>query len=167
MQAKSSKKQNSLLGLIGWLALCFAASAIGAAASMQAGTFYTGLIQPEWAPPASVFGPVWMVLYALMGIAAWMVWRVGGFIRNGNALSLFIVQLGVSALWSWLFFSWHKGVWAFADIILLWLLVGAVILDFWRVRPLAGLLLLPYLAWVSFAAVLNFEVWQLNPGILG
>ncbi|MGV8922046.1 MAG: TspO/MBR family protein [Thermomonas sp.] len=167
MQSKPSQKQNSLLGLIGWLALCFAASAIGAAASMQAETFYAGLIQPEWAPPPSVFGPVWMVLYALMGIAAWMVWRVGGFIRNGNALSIFIVQLGVNALWSWLFFAWHKGAWAFADIALLWLLILAVILDFWRVRPLAGALLLPYLAWVSFAAALNFEVWQLNPGILG
>ncbi len=167
MQSKPSKKQNSLLGLIGWLALCFAASAIGAAASMQAQTFYASLVQPEWAPPASVFGPVWMVLYALMGISAWMVWRVGGFIRNGNALSVFIVQLGVNALWSWLFFSWHMGVWAFADIILLWLLIVAVILDFWRVRPLAGLLLLPYLAWVSFAAVLSFQMWQLNPGILG
>lgn len=167
MQSKPSKKQNSLLGLIGWLVLCFAASAIGAVASLQTKAFYASLIQPEWAPPASVFGPVWMVLYALMGIAAWLVWRSGGFIRNGNALSLFIVQLGVNALWSWLFFAWHKGVWAFADIVLLWLLIVAVILDFWRVRPLAGLLLLPYLAWVSFAAVLSFEMWQLNPGVLG
>ena len=167
MQSKSSKKQNSLLGLIGWLVLCFAASAIGAAATSQAETAYAGLTQPEWAPSGAVFGPVWMVLYALMGIAAWLVWRSGGFIRNGNALSLFILQLGVNALWSWVFFAWHEGVWAFANIILLWLLIVAVMLDFWRVRPLAGLLLLPYLAWVSFAAVLCFQMWQLNPGILG
>lgn len=167
MQPKPSQKQNSLLGLVGWLALCFAASAIGAVAAIQAKTFYAGLIQPDWAPPASIFGPVWMVLYALMGISAWMVWRSGGFIRNGNALSLFIVQLVANALWSWLFFFWNKGGLAFADIVLLWLFILAVLVDFWRVRPLAGLLLLPYLAWVSFAAALNFQVWQLNPGILG
>ena len=167
MQPKPSQKQNSLIGLIGWLALCFAAAAIGTVGSTEAQTFYAGLLQPGWAPPASLFGPVWLVLYAMMGFSAWMVWRAGGFIRNGNSLSLFIVQLGVNALWSWLFFAWHKGVWAFADIVLLWLLILAVLADFWRVRPLAGALMLPYLAWVSFAAALNFEVWQLNPGVLG
>ena len=167
MQSKAAQKQNSLFGLIGWLALCFATSAIGAAASIQAKTFYGSLVQPDWAPPASLFGPVWLVLFALMGISAWMVWRAGGFIRNGNALTVFIVQLGVNALWSWLFFAWHEGGWAFADIVLLWLLILAVILDFRRVRPLAAALLVPYLAWVSFAAALNFSVWQLNPGILG
>lgn len=167
MQSKSSPKQNSLLGLIGWLVLCFAASAIGAFASIDAKEFYGSLVQPDWAPHASLFGPVWIVLYALMGIAAWQVWRAGGFIRNGNALSLFITQLGLNALWSWLFFAWHQGAWAFANIILLWLMILAVVLDFWRVRPLAGALLLPYLAWVSFAAALSFEVWQLNPGALG
>lgn len=167
MQSKPSKGQNSFLGLIGWLVLCFAASAIGAAATSQADTAYAALVQPEWAPSVAVFGPVWMVLYALMGIAAWLVWRSGGFIRNGNALSLFIIQLVIYALWSWLFFAWHEGVWAFFDIILLWMLIVAVTLDFWRVRPLAGLLLLPYLAWVSFAAALSFQMWQLNPGVLG
>ncbi len=164
---QSRPRQNSLFALIGWLALCFAASAIGALGSMQAKTFYAGLIQPDWAPPAAWFGPVWMVLYALMGIAAWLVWRAGGFIRNGNALSLFIIQLGINALWSWLFFAWHLGLWAFADIVLLGLFVLAVLLDFWRVRPLAALLLAPYLTWVGFAAALNFQVWQLNPGLLG
>ena len=164
---QSKPQQNSFLGLIGWLALCFAASAIGAVGSMQASTFYGSLVLPDWAPPAALFGPVWMLLYALMGIAAWLVWRSGGFIRNGNALGMFIVQLGVNALWSWLFFAWHKGAWAFADILLLWMFVLAVMMDFWRVRPLAGALLLPYLAWVSFAAALNFQVWQLNPAILG
>ncbi len=160
-------QQNALFGLIGWLALCFAASAIGAMGSMQASAFYGGLVLPDWAPSATLFGPVWMVLYALMGIAAWLVWRAGGFIRNGNALSMFIVQLGVNALWSWLFFAWHKGAWALADILLLWMFVLAVMLDFWRARPLAGALLLPYLAWVSFAVALNFEAWQLNPALLG
>lgn len=134
---------------------------------MDAGVFYDGLVQPEWAPPAGLFGPVWILLYGLMALAAWLVWCAGGFIRNGSALSLFIVQLVVNALWSWLFFTWHQGLWAFADIVLLWLLIVTVMLDFWRVRPLAGVLLLPYLAWVSFAAALNFQMWQLNPGIMG
>ncbi|MEO6155052.1 MAG: TspO/MBR family protein [Thermomonas sp.] len=156
-----------MLGLIGWLGLCFAASAIGAVASIQAKAIYGELVQPGWAPPAALFGPVWTVLYALMGIAAWLVWRAGGFQRNGRALWLFIAQLVVNALWSWLFFGWHKGALAFADIILLWVLIVATMLAFWRVRPLAGALLVPYLAWVSFAAALNWAVWQLNPGILG
>jgi tryptophan-rich sensory protein len=164
---QSQPPRNPLLGLIGWLALCYAASAIGAVASMDAREFYAGLVQPDWAPAGTVFGPVWIVLYALMGIAAWLVWRAGGFIRNGNALSLFITQLGLNALWSWLFFAWHTGVWAFADIVLLWLMILAVLVDFWRVRPLAGVLLVPYLAWVGYAAALNFQVWQLNPGVLG
>lgn len=162
-----SKPAHHLLGLVGWLALCFAASAVGAGASVQPNAFYTDLVQPAWAPPGWVFGPVWTLLYALMGIAAWLVWRTGGFQRNGRALWLFIVQLVVNALWSWLFFAWHQGALAFADILLLWVLIVATIVAFWRVRPLAGALLVPYLAWVSFAAALNWAVWQLNPAILG
>jgi len=102
-----------------------------------------------------------------MGIAAWLVWRTGGFRASRSALTLFLVQLAVNALWSWLFFAWHRGGLAFADIVLLWLLIVATIVSFWRVRPLAGALLIPYLLWVSFAAALNFSVWQLNPRVLG
>ncbi len=92
-----------LVGLVGWLALSFAVAAVGAAASAQAATFYQHLAQPSWAPPSSVFGPVWSVLYALMGIAAWLVWREGGFRRHGGVLVLFVIQLALNALWSWLF----------------------------------------------------------------
>lgn len=155
------------MGLIGWLLLSFAAAAIGAVASVQAASFYQQLAQPSWAPPASVFGPVWSVLYALMGIAAWLVWCDGGRRRQPGVLALFVIQLAVNALWSWLFFGWHHGALAFADIVLLWLLIVATVIGFWRVRPLAGALLLPYLCWVSFASALNFAVWHLNPGILG
>jgi len=102
-----------------------------------------------------------------MGIAAWLVWRTGGFRANRSALTLFLVQLAVNALWSWLFFAWHRGGLAFADIVLLWLLIVATFVSFWRVSPLAGALLIPYLLWVSFAAALNFSVWQLNPQVLG
>lgn len=154
-------------GLLGWLVLSFAAAAIGALASVQAATYYQQLAQPSWAPPSAVFGPVWSVLYALMGIAAWLVWREGGWRLRRGVLMLFVAQLAVNALWSWLFFAWHHGALAFADIVLLWWLIVATVIGFWRVRPLAGALLIPYLCWVSFAAALNFAVWQLNPHFLG
>lgn len=156
-----------VVGLLGWLVLCFATAAIGAVASVQAAAFYQQLAQPSWAPPSTVFGPVWSVLYALMGIAAWLVWREGGWRRQRKVLTLFLIQLAANALWSWLFFAWHRGALAFADIVLLWLLIVVTLIGFWRVRPLAGALMLPYLAWVSFASALNFAVWQMNPGVLG
>lgn len=160
-------KSKQIIGLVAWLATCFLAAAIGAAASVQAGSFYTQLVRPDWAPPPQWFGPVWTILYALMGIAAWLVWRAGGFRAARTALALFLVQLAVNALWSWLFFGWHLGALAVADIILLWLLIVATLIAFWRIRPLAGALLVPYLLWVSFATALNYVVWQLNPLVLG
>lgn len=163
----SQSKQKQILGLIGWLVVSFAASAVGAVASIQARSFYSQLSQPAWAPPPSVFGPVWTVLYALMAIAAWLVWRRGGFRINRIALSFFLGQLILNALWSWLFFAWQLGALAFVDIVLLWILIVATLVSFWRVQLLAGALLIPYLLWVSFAAVLNYSVWQLNPLILG
>jgi tryptophan-rich sensory protein len=160
-------KTKQLLGLAGWLVLSFAASAVGALASIQAQSFYGQLVQPAWAPPPWVFGPVWTVLYALMAVAAWLVWRNGGFRSHRFALSLFLVQLVFNALWSWIFFAWKGGALAFADIVLLWVLIVATLFSFWRIRPLAGALLVPYLLWVSFAAALNFALWQLNPQVLG
>lgn len=165
MQPQSKQKQ--ILGLVGWLAVSFVASVVGAVASIQAKSFYGQLVQPDWAPPASLFGPVWTVLYALMGIAAWLVWCFGGFRTNRQALTLFLVQLALNALWSWFFFVWHLGALAFADIVVLWLLIAATLVSFWRVRPLAGALLIPYLLWINFAAALNYSVWQLNPQVLG
>ena len=156
-----------MLGLIGWLGTCFIAAAIGAAASVRADSFYAGLVRPEWAPPAWLFGPVWTTLYALMALAAWLVWRVGGFGAARGALALFLLQLALNALWSWLFFAWHRGALAFADIALLLALILATMIAFWRIRPLAGALLLPYFLWVCFAAALNYSVWQLNPQVLG
>ncbi|NLD56212.1 MAG: tryptophan-rich sensory protein [Burkholderiaceae bacterium] len=123
--------------------------------------------RPEWAPPSSVFGPVWTVLYALMGIAAWLVWRERHTPGSRRALLLFGAQLVLNTLWSWLIFAWHQGGLAFLDIVVLWLLIVLTIVDFWRIRPLAGALLLPYLAWVTYAAALNLAVWRLNPQLLG
>ncbi|WP_106477840.1 TspO/MBR family protein [Phytohalomonas tamaricis] len=164
MSHLSTRKQ--CYGLILWLGISYVAAAIGAIASIEAASFYTELVKPTWAPPASVFGPVWMTLYGLMGIAAWLVWR-NGFRTTRSALTLFLVQLAVNALWSWLFFVWHLGVLAFAEIVLLWVLILATVVLFWRIKPLAGVLLVPYLIWVSVASALTFTAWQLNPQVLG
>jgi tryptophan-rich sensory protein len=102
-----------------------------------------------------------------MGIAAWLVWRAGDVRSTKFPLTLFLVQLALNALWSWLFFGWHHGALAFADILLLWALIVATLIAFWRIRRLAGALLFPYLLWVSFASALNYSVWQLNPQVLG
>ena len=158
--------QKQIIGLVGWLAVAFTAAAIGAIASVDAPTFYSQLIRPDWAPSPSVFGPVWTVLYVMMGVAAWWVWRHGGFRVHRTAFALFLVQLVANALWSWVFFVWHKGSWAFADLLLLWVLLVATVIAFWHARPVAGVLLLPYLCWVIFAMFLNYSVWQLNKGIL-
>jgi tryptophan-rich sensory protein len=155
-----------LPGLLLWFGLVAVAAAAGAVASANAPDFYGTLQQPSWAPPAAVFGPVWTALYVLMAIAAWLVWRPRSPAAR-RALTLFLVQLALNALWSWLFFAWHRGAWAMLDLVLLWMLVLATTIAFWRRRPLAGALLLPYLAWVSFAGVLNYWVWQANPGLLG
>jgi benzodiazapine receptor len=102
-----------------------------------------------------------------MGISAWLVWRRGGFRGSRLALTLFVVQLTLNALWSWLFFGWRLGGLAFADILLLWASIAATTIVFWRIRPWAGVLLVPYLLWVGFASVLNYSMWQLNREVLG
>ena len=142
------------------------AAAAGAIASMDAPAFYARLDRPGWAPPASVFGPVWSVLYLLMGVAAWLVWRERRRLEVDLPLALYLVQLGANALWSWLFFAWHRGALAFGEVLLLLVLIAATTGAFWRVRPLAGMLLLPYLGWVGFASVLTWAMWQRNPGLL-
>lgn len=153
-------------GLIAWLLLAFLAAGIGAVASIQAADFYQGLARPSWAPPGMVFGPVWSVLYLLMGISSWLIWRTRDS-QTALPLALYAVQLAANALWSWLFFAWHQGQWAFVEIIVLWVLIVATTISFWRIRPLAGVLLIPYLLWVSFASVLAYYVWRLNSNLLG
>jgi len=101
-----------------------------------------------------------------MGVAAWLVWRERGWSRARGALGLFVLQLGCNTLWSWLFFGWHRGALAFADILVLLALIVATIIAFGRIRRLAAWLLAPYLAWVTFATLLNYSVWQLNPPLL-
>lgn len=155
------------IGFFLWLGVTFAASAIGGYASVTARSFYSELVRPDWFPPGSVFGPVWMVLYTMMGIAAWLIWREGGFRAASAALWLYLVQLTVNALWSWTYFQWKSGPLSFGVIMLLWVLILMTIFAFRKIRPLAAGLLVPYVLWVTFAAVLNFITWRLNPEVLG
>lgn len=148
-------------GLLGWLALCFSAS-VGAV-FVSTGDGYARLVKPPWSPPPWVFGPAWTILYILMAVAAWLVWREGGWKVQKFPLGLFLVQWVLNALWTPLFFGLHRADLAFAEIALLWLAILTTLVSFWRVRPLAGALLVPYLLWVSFAAALNFSLWRLNP----
>lgn len=159
------------LALVGWIACAAAAGAVGGIASRNAGEFYGTLAKPDWAPPGWLFGPVWSTLYVLMGIAAWLVWRARPASPADRAtwrlaLALFVGQLALNALWTWLFFAWRQGAMAFGEIVLLWLALVATIWQFGRVRPLAAWLLVPYLGWVTFATALTWAVWQRNPGQL-
>jgi benzodiazapine receptor len=134
---------------------------------VSAPTFYYDLARPGWAPPASLFGPVWTVLYALMAIAAWLVWRDRGFAGARRGLVLFLAQLIANALWTWLFFAWRLGGIAFVEIVVLWLLIVATIAAFRRTSSTAAFLMVPYLAWVTYAGALNFVLWRSNPGVFG
>ncbi|MDF1503843.1 TspO/MBR family protein [Roseisolibacter sp. H3M3-2] len=149
------------------LVLCtVAAAALGGVASARAGEFYLSLQRPAWAPPAWVFGPVWTALYILMAAAAVLVWRAR--VRRGTrrALVLYVAQLALNALWTWLFFAWRNGALAFAEVLVLLALVVATAVAFRRVRRTAALLLLPYIGWVAFASALTWAVWRANPGKL-
>ncbi len=151
------------------LLLCFAAAAVGAVASAGAPEFYQRLTRPPWAPPPRLFGPVWSVLYPMIGVAAGLIATLPAD-RNprvAQALGLFAIQLALNALWSWLFFAWHLGRLAGDEIVVLWILIAATLRSFWRLRPVAAWLLIPYLAWVTFAGVLSGVIWRLNPALLG
>jgi len=166
MNAATSMQSGVLLQLAGWIALTAAFAVLGAFASVHAAVFYAQLDRPGWAPPAWLFGPVWSLLYLMMAIAAW---RIGRSAAPGTypALLLYLAQLAVNALWSWLFFAWHMGAAAFVCIVVLWLMISATIVLFGRRERLAAVLLWPYLAWVSFAGGLCFCIWQRNPVLLG
>jgi tryptophan-rich sensory protein len=144
------------------LAAVVIASGIGGLASASSAEDYARLDQPSWAPPSSVFGPVWTLLYVMMALAAWLVWRSGSWAQTRPALSLYGVQLVLNAAWTPLFFGlgW-RGV-ALAELSVLLVVLIATVVLFWRRSRIAAALLLPYLAWSMFAWCLNFAVWQLN-----
>jgi len=154
------ENRHNALALVGWLALTFSAALTGVFVST--GGWYDGLAKPTWNPPSWLFGPVWTTLYCMMAVAAWLVWQEGGWKSQQRALGWFLLQLALNALWTPLFFGLHRPGLAFMDIILLALSVLATLVAFWKVRWLAGALLIPYGLWVLFAAVLNFTIWRLS-----
>jgi benzodiazapine receptor len=151
------------LGLVGWIVLCFAVAGIGSAVTTpNIGHWYADLAKPSWRPPNWLFGPVWSILYLSMAIAAWLVWRQNGIVGSRVPLAAFGIQLVLNVGWSWCFFGLHSPGIAFLDIVFLWMAILVTIVLFWLKSTLAGILLLPYLIWVSFASVLNFAIWRLN-----
>jgi tryptophan-rich sensory protein len=150
----------AIIGAVGWLVLTFAAAALGA--RFLPDEWYRRLNKPAWNPPNSIFAPVWTVLYLLMAAAAWLVWRRYGIAGALLPLSLFVAQLLLNAAWTWLFFGLHRIREALLDIVILWVTILATSISFWTLEPLAGILLLPYLAWVSFATALTWTLWQVN-----
>lgn len=148
------------LGLVGFFGACFAFSASGAI--FMPGDWYEGLAKPSWNPPNWLFPIAWAVLYATIAVAGWMVWRRAGFAGAALPLAIYGVQLLLNAGWSAVFFGLRRPDWAFAEVLLLWLSILATILAFHPVHAGAAWLLVPYLCWVSFAAVLNFSVWRRN-----
>lgn len=156
------RSPTDVLALVVCILVCFAAAAIGGIwTSRSVGTWYKEIEKPSWNPPSWIFGPVWTVLYLMMGIALWLVWREKA---SALPLGLFAVQLVLNAAWSGLFFGLRLPGPAFAEIVLLWLAIVGTVVAFRPIAPAAAYLLLPYLGWVSFAAVLNFTVWRLNAG---
>ena len=150
-----------IVALVVSLIVCFAAAGLGSLATTpNIATWYATLAKPSWNPPNWIFGPVWTFLYISMAVAAWLVWRQGGLWQW--ALALFAVQLALNAAWSWLFFGFHMPGAAFIEIVALLAAIAATTIAFWPKSMAAGILMLPYLAWVAFASVLNFTIWRLN-----
>ncbi len=147
--------------LLGFCAACFLAALSGAL--FRPGAWYRQLNKPSWQPPDWLFGPVWMVLYGMIAAAGWLVWREAGFAGATLALVLYAVQLVLNALWSALFFGLRRMDLALIEVGALWLSILATLVAFWPIDRTAALLMLPYLAWVSFAAFLNYTVLRLNP----
>lgn len=149
-----------VVGLIGWVLVCYVPAVIGVFS--LPGPWYAALVKPSWNPPAWIFGPVWTLLYTLMAVAAWLVWRRGGVRAQAKPLAWFMGQLVLNAIWSPLFFGFRRTGWAFAEIIVLGVSIAFTIRAFARVQRVAAGLLVPYLAWVGFATVLNGTLWWLN-----
>ena len=154
-----------VVGLVAWLVLCLGASEIGRRFTMpEISGWYATLEKPIFNPPNWIFGPVWGVLFVLMAVSAWLVWRQFGFKRAPAAMTVFMVQLIANVMWSILFFGMHSPSMAFFWICVLWSLIASTIMLFWKKSPPAGAILLPYLGWVTFAGLLNFWIWRLNVG---
>lgn len=148
------------VSLIVFLAICFGAALIGA--QFQPGLWYETLLKPSFTPSDWVFAPVWAMLYVMMATSGWLAWGAAEREQVRLAFAAYALQLGLNAAWTWIFFGLHRPDLAFAEISLLWISILATVALFWKISPKAALLLLPYLCWTTFAAVLNWKFWQLN-----
>lgn len=159
-----SPKSKSLVACVSAIGLSLGAGAVGSLFTVSAiPTWYAALNKPVLSPPNWIFGPVWTMLYVLMGVAAFLIWQKGSAKKEVRlALLIFVLQLVLNALWSIIFFGWHKPGLAFLEIVLLWASILWTIGLFHKVSRTAALLLVPYLLWVSFASYLNYAIWSLN-----
>ncbi|MDE3135241.1 MAG: tryptophan-rich sensory protein [Acidobacteriota bacterium] len=144
-----------------FFAICFFAAWLGSRFTRPSlAPWYASLAKPFWTPPNWVFGPAWTILFALMAIAGWLVWRQTGYLTL--PMVLFALQLVLNVAWSWLFFGMQSPAAGMLEIVFLWLAILATTIVFWRLNHVAGWLFVPYLAWVAYAASLNFAIWRMN-----
>lgn len=147
------------LALAGFVLITFCAPLLSVFAKPD--SWYAALTKPEWNPPSWIFGPVWTLLYLMMAVAAWLVWKRVGWHR---VLVFYFIQLLLNAAWTPIFFGAHELGWALVVIILMWFAILLTIRAFFQISKPAGWMLAPYLAWVTFATFLNFTLWRMNPG---
>jgi benzodiazapine receptor len=159
---QTGSRRHDLWILFAFIGACLAVAGLGGLMTAAGiSTFYPTLHKPSWNPPNQIFGPVWTALYLMMAVAAWRVWRAPG--RTGpGPLVLFGIQLFLNLCWSGIFFTLHLLGLATLEIAALWLAIALTTLAFFKLDRIAGLLFLPYLAWVSFASVLTFTLWRMN-----
>jgi benzodiazapine receptor len=150
----------SIIGLACFIAASFLAALTGA--WFRPGEWYKRLRKPSWRPPDRLFAPVWTLLYLLIAVSGWLVWREAGFGGAALPLTVYVLQIALNAAWTPLFFGLHRPDLGFVDIVLVWMSIIATIVLFYPIHVVAALLLVPYLAWVTFATALNFAVWRLN-----
>ena len=156
-------RQVDLEALAGFLGLSLMVAGVSAAATIaNVAGWYAGLNKPPFNPPNWIFGPVWTLLYAAMAVAAWRVWRTRRRASVAIPLSLYAIQMALNFVWSLLFFGAHRIGLAMIDIASLLVVLAITMLAFWRHEAVAGFLMAPYLAWVTFAAILNYSIWRLN-----
>lgn len=156
-------KMSKLIKFVTSLGLCFSVAYFGSAATLPSIVgWYANLNKPFFSPPNWLFGPVWSVLYLLMGISMYLVWQEGWNKKIIVALQFFVAQLLLNFLWSYLFFGKHLPLQAFVNVIVLWTVILLTILKFKNISRLAAVLLVPYLAWVTFASILNLAIAVLN-----
>jgi benzodiazapine receptor len=155
-----NKRTTDLVGLAFWIVLTFGVAAF--ASQFEPGEWYQTIAKPSWTPPGWLFGPVWGLLYLAMSVSAWLIWRQRSTVKVSLPLALYLVQLFLNGLWSWLFFGHQMIGTALVDIIVLTLLIALTAMMFFRIRKAAGIMMLAYFLWVSFATSLNLQIWRLN-----